>query len=190
MWDEDPRTAADTESIYLNAGEDVTIKFQLVDTANRASWPHEERAILQRYSDAPAAVLNVPTSPAAVAMKLSAWVDRRTPRDLYDLWAMSQAGMITADAIDVYRRWGQSGRPFESFVFSHPPTDSVWEDALGHQCRLRATPVEAIESVGRALDELRAIQGGYAPDHSPETAWLSRPQSRRSSVPVSGADLR
>ncbi|MBD7919319.1 hypothetical protein H9657_13670 [Cellulomonas sp. Sa3CUA2] len=64
---------------------------------------------------------------------------------------MSLADAELYDAIDIYRRRGQSGR---------------------------------------ALDELDAIQGGYVPDHSPETAWLSRAQSRRSSVPVSGGDMR
>jgi len=187
-WDKDPRTAADTESIYLAAGEDVTIKFQLVDTTDRARWPHEERDIMQRYSDAPPARLLVPTAPTVVAMKLTAWVDRRTPRDLYDLWAMSQRGMITADAVETYRRFGQSGQPLSGYLFSHPPTEIEWEDALGHQCRLQADPTEAIEAVGYALAAFGAIRGGYEPDHSPETSWLSRPQSRRSRVPVSEAD--
>lgn len=187
VWDKDPRTAADAEPIYLDAGDDVTIKFQLVDTVTRARWPRERRSILQRYSDAPPATLSVPTAEAAVAMKLTAWLDRRTPRDLYDLWAMTQQQMFTEGAVEAYRRDGQSTHPFSSYVFEHPPADDEWEEALGHQCRLQASPREAIEAVGFALDALGAIAGGYSPEHSSQTAWLSEPQTPRSRVQAPGS---
>jgi hypothetical protein len=176
-WDKDPRTARDAEAIYLNAGEDVTIKFQLVDTANRAPWPYQVANIYQRYSDAPTAVLRVPTSEAAVAMKLTAWVDRRTARDLYDLYAMAERGMITMAAVAVYNKYGQTSHKFQSFVFENPPSAKHWDAQLGHQCQLRATPEEAITSVGTALDAIGAIEGGYLADPDLDTTWLSKPQT-------------
>lgn len=47
-WDKNPATAGDAESIFASVGDDVTIKFQLVDTTGRASWPREKAAIHQR----------------------------------------------------------------------------------------------------------------------------------------------
>lgn len=180
-WSKDPREAGDAESIYLSVGEDVSIKFQLVDTTGRPPWPSEVREIHQRYSDAPPAALNVPTPDAAVAMKLTAWVDRRTERDLYDLWAMAERGMVTRGAAAIYSRYGQSTRPFNRAVFQNPPSAEDWEGALGHQCRLRVAPVEAIETVGDALDRIGAIAGGYRADDEGDGvgAWLSGPQTRR-----------
>lgn len=185
-WSKDPREAGDAESIYLSVGEDVTIKFQLVDTAGRPPWPSEAREIHQRYSDAPPATLNVPTSDAVVAMKLTAWVDRRAERDLYDLWAMAERGMVTPGAAAIYYRHGQSPRPFNRAVFQNPPSAEAWDRALGHQCRLGATPDEAIEAIGDALDRIGAIADGYrtAEDddedgYSRSRAWLSGAQTRR-----------
>ena len=57
-------------------------------------WPTEVVEIEQRYSDAPPARLRVLTADAFAAAKLGAWIDRGAPRDLYDLWAMSERGLI------------------------------------------------------------------------------------------------
>jgi predicted nucleotidyltransferase len=44
-----------------------------------------------RYSDLPeSAELRVPTPSGFAAMKLMAWFDRHTPRDLYDLAALDR----------------------------------------------------------------------------------------------------
>jgi len=180
-WDVDPRTAKDSQAIYLSAGDDVTIKFQLVDTTGRPRWPHLVRDIEQRYVDAPPARLNVPTAQAAVAMKLTAWVDRRTSRDLYDLWAMTQQGMVDAGALALYHRFGQTTKPLGAHVFQNPPSQDVWEAALGHQCILAATPIEAVTAVGKALDALGAVEGGYENQNAvdPSDAWRSVAQHPR-----------
>ncbi|WP_448629871.1 nucleotidyl transferase AbiEii/AbiGii toxin family protein [Cellulomonas soli] len=94
-----PREARDAEDITLTTGTGAVIKFQLVDTSGRPPWPTVLEPILQRYPDAPPATLRVPTPDAAVAMKMSAWFDRRAERDLFDLWAMATRGLITPQAL-------------------------------------------------------------------------------------------
>lgn len=155
-WDKDPSTAADAEPVFASVG-DATIKFQLVGTTDRPAWPRELVAVHQRYSDAPPAELQVPTREAAVAMKLTAWIDRRTSRDLYDLWAMAERGMITRDAFATYNRYGQTTRPLAAHHFHRPPREERWIADLGHQCRLTVTAHDAIAGVGRALAEIGAI---------------------------------
>lgn len=157
VWDKDPPRARDAEPIFLNVGDDVTIKFQLLDSTGRGAWPSELRAIHQRYSGAPPAQLHVPSGAASVAMKLTAWVDRRAARDLYDLYAMAQRGMISVEATRLYAAHGQSTRPFQRHIFENPPSDTQWEDELGHQCRLTVTAAEAIAAVGTTLEGIGAI---------------------------------
>ena len=113
-------------------------------------WPTEVRDIDQRYSDAPPARLQTLTGAGFAAAKLSAWMDRRAPRDLYDLWAMSERGLIDADALDVFTRCGPQVRPPASWVFTSAPEETAWRRALGHQTRLRVTAAEALASVQEA----------------------------------------
>ncbi len=169
-WDKDPSTAADAELVFASVG-DATIKFQLIDTADRPVWPRELATIHQRYSDAPRAELLVPTREAAVAMKLTAWIDRRTSRDLYDLWAMAERGMITRDAFATYNRYGQTTRPLAGHHFHHPPREDRWVADLGHQCSLAISAQHAITTVGRALAEIGAITGDH-PTHAGRPTWL------------------
>jgi hypothetical protein len=65
-------------------------RIQLLSARGRARWPAQRRALDQRYRDAPAAELVVPTLLAFAASKKATWADRRAPRDLWDLWALSR----------------------------------------------------------------------------------------------------
>jgi Nucleotidyl transferase AbiEii toxin, Type IV TA system len=66
------------------------------------TWSTEVMEVQQRYSDARPARLRVLTADAFAAAKLSAWIDRGTPRDLYDLWAMSERRLIGPSALRVF----------------------------------------------------------------------------------------
>lgn len=104
----------------------------------------------QRYSDAPPARLRVLTAAGFVAAKLSAWNDRQAPRDLYDLWAMSEAGLIDADAVRVFGALG----PLTSarrVSFESLPLEAEWEASLGHQGIVCVGPESAAESAQRAI---------------------------------------
>ncbi|WP_250445208.1 nucleotidyl transferase AbiEii/AbiGii toxin family protein [Actinotalea sp. C106] len=113
-------------------------------------WPTEVRDIDQRYSDAPPARLRTLTAAGFAAAKLSAWMDRHAPRDLYDLWALAEQARIDTDAVEVFTRCGPQGRPPASWVFTAAPDETAWRRALGHQTRLRVTAEEALESVREA----------------------------------------
>jgi len=82
------------------------VRLQLLSSHDRTVWPTERRSLIQRYADAPAAELLVPTLPALVASKTATWVDRHAARDLWDLWAMNRMGAIDAVAEVLYRRYG------------------------------------------------------------------------------------
>jgi hypothetical protein len=93
---------------------------------------------------------------AFVGAKTDAWCDatRNAPRDLYDLWALADAGFITAEAAVVYRRFGSIHAFPRPWAFPRtPPAESTWEDALGRQCIPKVGPNEAYETVVAAWED-------------------------------------
>jgi predicted nucleotidyltransferase component of viral defense system len=132
---------------------DARIQIQLLSSEVYPDWPTEVVDIEQRYSDAPPARLRVLTPAAFVASKLSSWNDREAPRDLYDLWALAEAGKIDAEASEVFGKHG----PYTSaskVSFTRLPTDAEWETALGHQCIIAVSPREAATVVRGALAQI------------------------------------
>ena len=127
----------------------VSVQVQLV-SGEGYLWPTEVHEIEQRYSDAPPARLRTLTAAGFAAAKLSAWMDRHAPRDLYDLWAMSERGLIDAAALDVFTRCGPQARPPASWVFATALDETTWRRALGHQTRLHVTAAGALDSVRQA----------------------------------------
>jgi hypothetical protein len=88
-----------------------------------------------------------------VAAKLSAWADRRAPRDLYDLWALATRGDVDADGVALFARHG----PFTDarrVSFSRLPDKEAWHAALGHQGRVLVGPDEAADVVRNLIAEL------------------------------------
>ncbi len=127
----------------------ASIQVQLL-TGEGYLWPTEVRDIDQRYSDAPPARLRTLTAAGFAAAKLSAWMHRHAPRDLYDLWALAERALIDGRALDVFTRCGPQGRPPADWVFDDAPDDMAWRRALGHQTRLRVSAAEALDSVREA----------------------------------------
>lgn len=134
-------------SVMTVAGARVQI--QLLSAVGYPRWPTEVRDIDQRYSDAPPARLRVLTPPAFAAAKLAAWSDRGTPRDLYDMWALANEGMIDDEATVLFSRHGPltSARQVS---FSRVPTAQEWNSALSHQCIPRVSAHEAAAVVAEA----------------------------------------
>ncbi|MBD3751513.1 MAG: nucleotidyl transferase AbiEii/AbiGii toxin family protein [Micrococcales bacterium] len=131
----------------------VRIQIQLLSGTGYPAWPTEVVDIEQRYSDAPAARLRVPTPSALVAAKLAAWTDRHAPRDLYDLWALAEAGYLTDEAAKLYGRYGQY-TDVARVSFDAVPTDAAWRDALEHQGIVAVGPEEAARVVRDAIAAL------------------------------------
>lgn len=149
-WTPNLASVRDVDPAVLSTAEGLSVRVQLLDPIGWPRWPTERRSLLQRYSDAPPARLRVPTLPAFVAMKTSAWADRRAARDLFDLWLLARYDGIDSAAADLYARHGPTGRPPASWLFDAPPTDQEWETQLATQTRLSVGPVEAAAAVHAA----------------------------------------
>lgn len=132
---------------------DVRIQIQLLSSVGYPSWPTELVDIEQRYSDAPPARLRVLTPAAFVASKLSSWNDREAPRDLYDLWALAEAGYIDAKAAEVFARWGPLTNA-SKVRFARLPSLAEWSASLDHQCLPAVTPEEAAALVQQMIQDL------------------------------------
>ncbi len=153
---------SDTSGAILRTSEGLTVRMQLLSSRTRTVWPTERRAVVQRYSDAPAAELLVPTLPAFAASKTATWFDRHASRDLWDLWALDRIGAIDAEAEALYRRYGPTNRPPALRDFTTAPTQADWQNQLAGQTRLTISPEAALTAVhdawARAINPTRRTQ--------------------------------
>lgn len=86
----------------------LAVQVQLL-TSEGYLYPFQLHRIEQRYSDVPETQLLTLTQDGFVVAKLAAWADRRAPRDLYDLWALAEAGLIGEEGMELYCRTGPTG---------------------------------------------------------------------------------
>jgi len=127
------------------------VQVQLLSEDGYPKWPTEGTNLHQRYSDAPPAHLETLTPSGFAAAKLAAWHDRQAPRDLYDLWALTERGHIGPRAIRLYRQLGPTGGAPKASMFDEVPSKDSWQAALAHQCQIRIGPAEAATEVRKAL---------------------------------------
>lgn len=142
------------EPSVIRADGGLTVQIQMLSQTGHPPWPTMESDLEQRYADAPSARMRVLTPAAFVAAKLAAWHDRQAPRDLYDLWALAQAGHVDHEAIDLYVRLGPTGRPPAEREFGETPSSARWSAALDHQGRTRVDARAACETVHSVITEL------------------------------------
>jgi predicted nucleotidyltransferase component of viral defense system len=138
---------ADTVPAVLHSDDGLSVRVQLLSARQRVLWPTERHVLVQRYRDAPPAELEVPTLPAFAASKTATWADRRAPRDLWDLSALSIIGAIDEAAADLYRRLGPTNRPPAPNLFDRAPSQAEWQSQLAGQTRLRVSGSEALAVV-------------------------------------------
>lgn len=143
-------SVASTLPVTLRSSGGLSVRIQLLSSRDRVVWPSERRMLVQRYADAPAAELLVPTLPAFAASKTSTWADRHSARDLWDLWALSHLGAINADALDLYQRHGPTNRPPASWLFDAAPSDTEWQAQLAGQTRITVSARTALDTVRAA----------------------------------------
>ncbi len=146
-WEPALRDTRGSESAVLRTVDGITVRVQLLGSIGYPSWPTEVRDLHQRYSDAPPARLRVFTRAAFAASKTVAWYDRAAPRDLYDLWALAGKGALDVEALDLWMRFGPTGRPPSGDMFAMAPAETSWRAQLGGQTRLTVTPDEALDVV-------------------------------------------
>jgi predicted nucleotidyltransferase component of viral defense system len=148
-WTPSLAAAQGADSAVLRVGERIQIRVQLMTADGYPQWPTERRVLIQRYADAPAASLTTFTPAAFVANKTAAWLDRRTPRDLYDLWALGEHGHIDPAAAQLFRLLGPTNGPVRPWMFETPPSEESWATALGHQGLIRISAAQALSDVRR-----------------------------------------
>lgn len=146
--------APDIRSAVIRTSNGLAVRLQLLSSRDRTVWPTERRSLVQRYADAPAAELLVPTLPAFAASKSATWVDRHASRDLWDLWALNELGAIDAAAEDLYRRYGPTNQPPARYDFTTAPTEADWRNQLAGQTRLTVSPSDALRDVRDAWARL------------------------------------
>jgi predicted nucleotidyltransferase component of viral defense system len=154
----------DTRPAIIRTSAGLSVRVQLLSARNRMVWPTEQRALVQRYTDAPSAELLVPTLPAFAASKTSTWTDRHAARDLWDLWALNGIGAIDAVAVDLFRRYGPTNQPPADHMFATAPADTEWRAQLAGQTRITISAKHALTTVRAAW--ARAVEA---------TAWNGRP---------------
>lgn len=137
---------------------DLEVNVQLAQW--RQGWdriPTVTNSVQLRYSDLPEFVsMRVPTPSGFATMKLMAWFDRHTPRDLYDLAALADAGHIDHIAVDLVRSLA-GYRPVATLERRAPRSvESSWQAELGHQASNLMSADDCLDRVRRALDQLEA----------------------------------
>lgn len=132
------------------------LRVQLQVVTNRPEWtrlPAEITSVRLRYSDLTESVnLVVPTVESFAAMKLTAYVDRFAPRDLFDLRKLAERGALTEESLDLTRKL--LGRSLARQEFETSPSDDQWNIELSHQVGDAGNPAEAREVVYRVLEGL------------------------------------
>ena len=127
-----------------------SVRIQLLSAAGYPAWPTTEYDLDQRYTDAPPARLRILTQQAFVVAKTTAWLNRNTPRDLYDLWALADRHMVNSEAATLYRTIGPTGSLPTDSDYPAVPDEQSWRAQLSHQCRVLLGPTAAFDVVRRA----------------------------------------
>jgi Nucleotidyl transferase AbiEii toxin, Type IV TA system len=149
-WNPPLSAVRDVDPATLVTVDGLAVRVQLLSAVGYEPWPTELRVLEQRYSDVPAARLRVPTLAAFVAWKTATWADRRSPRDLYDLWALAERDAVNDAARDLYVKHGPTGAPPADYLFVDFPPEDDWRRQLGSQTRLTVTASEAAARVRSA----------------------------------------
>lgn len=105
------------------------------------------------YSDLPTNTeIAVPTPASFVAMKLSAYVDRNAPRDLFDLRQLVEHGAFSEEALALVSKL--MGRLLVKEEFLSAPTEDQWSNELAHQVGDPGRPEDAFDIVFARLGQL------------------------------------
>ena len=148
-WQPDLTATTGSQPTVLSVQDGTSVQVQLL-SGEGYTWPTEVVQVEQRYSDAPPARLRVLTANAFAAVKLAAWIDRGSPRDLYDMWAMNGRNLIGPSALRAFTAHGPFGTPPAARVFDRKLGEGEWMRALGHQTKLHVTARQAIDVVREA----------------------------------------
>ena len=145
-WNLRPSQTSELGHSSLVCEPSIQIKVQIVDSSQRV-WlkiPTQLSEIQQRYSDAPRTKLWTPTFDGFIVMKTLAWLDRRSPRDLFDLYGLSKERDVTEVVRELVGEL--CGHQITTGMLNRPPI-GAWHEQLAHQTNLQITAEESLEGV-------------------------------------------
>lgn len=120
------------------------------------AYEFEDTPVALRYSDLPADVLlRCPTLPSFAAMKIAAWCDRHTPRDLFDLSGLAHIGALDEHAEQILRATCGYGFVMTELTRLPGATRTAWEAELAAQTGSLPTPEACVTEIKQALSDLR-----------------------------------
>lgn len=139
---------------FLLATGGLTVQVQII--RRRLEWtalPSEQTHVRLYYSDLPeTALLLAPSAESFGAMKLTAFIERKAPRDLFDLRGLAERGLLTEHTLELSRQL--LGRPLSPPEFDRTPGDEAWTIELAHQVADPGQPDDALRIVREALARL------------------------------------
>ena len=145
-WARKPSQITEPGKALLVCQPGVQIEVQAI-SVQRRRWSEIPTALSEiqlRYSDVPRIKLRVPTLDGFSAMKLTAWFDRATSRDLFDLEGLAHLGPVSAATRKLV---------VELLGFTLTPgmldrrVVGNWQEDLAHQTRLEITEEQALARV-------------------------------------------
>lgn len=143
----------DVHTFLLNT-EGLTVHVQIV--RRRGAWaalPTQQAHVRLHYSDlAETALLPVPTADSFGAMKLTAYIERDAPRDLFDLRGLAEGRMLTHQTLDLTKQL--LGRTLTPQEFERVPDAEAWTTELSHQVADPGDPEAALAVVRYSLSGL------------------------------------
>ena len=145
-WATKPSQITKPGKALLVCQQGVQIEVQAISAQGRrlSEIPTAFSEIHLRYSDVPKIKLRAPTLDGFSAMKLAAWFDRATARDLFDVEGLTHLGPVSAAARELVVE-------LLGFTLTLGMLDrrviGNWHDELAHQTRLEITEEQALARV-------------------------------------------
>ncbi|NOY56075.1 MAG: nucleotidyl transferase AbiEii/AbiGii toxin family protein [Actinobacteria bacterium] len=154
---EDGGRRHEVDTKILLVGDAIALNVQFARW--RSDWrglPVTSAEVRLRYSDLPEHVLlTVPTGSSFVAMKLIAWGDRHTPRDLFDLHDLALRGYFTSVVPALVKEITGAALSLAMLESRVPrQVEESWEAELGHQLGDLPCPATCLDVVREALGRL------------------------------------
>lgn len=138
---------------FTALADDLSVRVQVVGPRHETSrLPATAFPVEMRFSDLPAtAEILIPTIDSFTAMKLSAYEERFTARDLFDLGSLSDLGAIRPEAVRLLRDFRGTGPTRWAYDDESCPSDEVWMIELAHQTDDPGDPMETLSRVRARL---------------------------------------
>ncbi|UJW34496.1 hypothetical protein L3Q67_12415 [Saccharothrix sp. AJ9571] len=120
----------DTDPAVLISADGLTVRVQLLNRTGYPPWPTEPRALAQRYSDAPAATLTVPTIESFAAWKPPPGSIAPRCGTCTTSGCSSALTRSNREAAVLFRKFGPTNKPPHASAFARAPDENHWQREL------------------------------------------------------------